>query len=63
MGIKKRTTVERKFYSLAEVADMLGCSSATVESMRYDGSLPTVKIGHLIRVPASALDGMIDKAV
>lgn len=59
----RRKTVERKFYSLAEVADMLGCSSTTVESMRYDGSLTTVKIGHLIRVPASALDSLLDKAV
>ncbi len=42
---------------------MLGCSRATVESMRYDGTLPIVRIGNLIRVPASALDSLTENAV
>jgi len=46
---------EQEFYSLQQIAELLGCSSATVDSMRYSGALPTVKIGPLIRVPVSAL--------
>jgi excisionase family DNA binding protein len=49
---------KQQFYSLQQVAELLGCSSATVDSMRYSGALPTVKIGPLIRVPASALEEM-----
>lgn len=46
---------KQQFYSLQQVAEVLDCSAATVDSMRYSGELPTVKIGPLIRVPVSAL--------
>lgn len=50
---------KQHYYSLDEVAQILGCSRATVDSLRYGGTLPIVKIGHVIRVPASALDEVI----
>ena len=46
---------DRHYYSLDEVAELLGCSRMTVDNMRYAGTLPVVRIGHLLRVPASAL--------
>lgn len=48
-------TTKRLYYSLDEVAEALGCSRMTVDNMRYEGTLPVVRIGHLLRVPASAL--------
>lgn len=47
---------KQMYYSLQQVAEVLGCSRATVDSMRYDGTLPIVRIGNLIRVPVSALE-------
>jgi excisionase family DNA binding protein len=54
---------KRLYYSLDELAEVLGCSRASIDQLRYSGKLPIVKIGHLIRVPASALDDLIEEAV
>lgn len=52
---------KRLYYSLDELAEVLGCSRVTVDSLRYQGKLPLVRIGHLLRVPASALDDLVEE--
>ena len=43
------------FYSPAEAAARLGVSTKTLRRRISDGTIPAVRIGRLIRVPASAL--------
>lgn len=58
--VSRSVSAQQLYYSLDEVARILGCSRATVDSLRYGGTLPIVKIGHVIRVPASALDELVE---
>lgn len=53
----------RRFYSVAEVARMLGMSSMTVYRAIADGEFPAVRIRGRLIVPAKALDEMVDAAV
>jgi excisionase family DNA binding protein len=57
----QRPKAKRLYYSLDELAEVLGCSRLSVDRMRYEGKLPIVKIGHLLRVPASALDDLAEE--
>ncbi len=52
---------KRLYYSLDELAEVLGCGRIAVDRMRYEGKLPLIRIGHLLRVPASALDDLIEE--
>lgn len=52
-----------RFYSVAEVARMLGMSSMTVYRAIAAGEFPAVKIRGRLIVPARALDEMVDAAV
>ena len=54
---------ERRFYSVAEVARMLGMSQMTVYRAIADGEFPAVRIRGRLIVPAKALDAMVDTAV
>ncbi len=54
---------KRLYYSLDELAEVLGCGRKAIDRMRYEGKLPLVRIGHLLRVPAAALDDLIEEAV
>lgn len=46
------------YLSLNEVAARLGVSVKTARRRVSDGTLPAVRIGRLIRVPASALESV-----
>jgi excisionase family DNA binding protein len=47
---------ETRYLSAKEAADRLGISLRTVRRRIADGSLPSVKIGGAVRIPASALE-------
>jgi excisionase family DNA binding protein len=51
---------ERRLYSAEEVADQLGCSKRTVWNLMLRGELESVRLGHLRKVPAEAVDEYID---
>jgi excisionase family DNA binding protein len=44
------------YLTAAEAASRLGISLRTVRRRIADGSLPSVRIGHAVRIPAAALD-------
>ncbi len=47
---------EPKYLGAAEAASRLGISLRTVRRRIADGSLPSVRIGRAVRIPAAALD-------
>lgn len=47
---------EPEYLTAAEAASRLGISLRTVRRRIADGSLPSVRIGHAVRIPAAALD-------
>jgi excisionase family DNA binding protein len=52
-----------RFYSVAEVADILGMSTMTVYRAIAAGEFPAVRIRGRLIVPARAVESMIDAAV
>jgi excisionase family DNA binding protein len=50
------------FYSVSEVATILGLSSMTVYRAIADGEFPAVKIRGRLIVPAKAVEAMIEAA-
>lgn len=52
-----------RFYSVAEVARLLGMSAMTVYRAIAAGEFPAVKIRGRLIVPARALEEMVDAAV
>jgi len=47
---------EPEYLTAAEAAERLGISLRTVRRRIADGSLPSVRIGHAVRIPVTALD-------
>ena len=58
---KETTNVVRLTYSVQEVAAAIGVSSRTVHSLIKGGSLPHVRIGARVLVPAEALKTFIEQ--
>jgi excisionase family DNA binding protein len=54
---------QRPFYSVAEVAELLGMSDMTIYRAIRDGEFPAVRIRGRLIVPARVLDAMADAAV
>jgi excisionase family DNA binding protein len=52
-----------RFYSVAQVAAMLGMSSMTLYRAIGDGEFPAVRIRGRLIVPARAIDAMAEAAV
>ena len=52
-----------RFYSVAQVAEMLGMSSMTVYRAINAGEFPAVRIRGRLIVPAKAVDAMVEAAV
>lgn len=46
----------RQYYRVEEVAERLGVSLATVYRRINDGSVPSVRLGGLIRIPIQAFE-------
>jgi excisionase family DNA binding protein len=53
----------RRFYSVAEVAQMFGMAQMTLYRAIHDGQFPAVKIRGRYVIPALALDAMEEAAV
>lgn len=53
-------TQPAKFYTPYEVAAILSCSPEHVFEWLRVGKLRKVYIGHLLRIPASALDELVE---
>lgn len=45
-----------EFLTVAEVAELLGCSRRTVFRMIHAGALPAVRVGHLLRVKRDSFE-------
>ena len=52
-----------RFYSVAQVAAMLGMSAMTVYRAIHDGQFPAIRIRGRLIVPAKAVDAMAETAV
>ncbi len=52
-----------RFYSVAEVAAMLGMSAMTVYRAINAGEFPAVRIRGRLIVPAKAVEAMVDAAI
>ncbi len=50
-----RSNPSERLLSDQQVADQLGVSATLVRRLRYKRELPTVKIGAVARIPASAV--------
>lgn len=55
---RSRDKLVPDYLTLDDVAARLGVSVKTARRRVADGTLPAVRIGRLIRVPASALDSV-----
>lgn len=58
-----RPPAARRFYSVAEVAEISGISSVTLYRAINAGEFPAVRIRGRVIVPARVLDALIDGAV
>lgn len=50
------TTLERKYYTRLEAAEVLRVSEKTVKRLTLTGELPSIKVGRQVRIPAATLD-------
>lgn len=58
-----RPPAARRFYSVAEVAEMSGISSVTLYRAINAGEFPAVRVRNRVIVPARVLDALIEGAV
>lgn len=58
-----RRTHARRFYSVAEVAEISGISSVTLYRAINAGEFPAVRVRGRVIVPARVLDALIEGAV
>lgn len=49
------TNVERLTYTVPAAAQALGISERSIYNRIYDGTLPTVRVGRRVLIPAAAL--------
>jgi excisionase family DNA binding protein len=46
---------DKKFYSIADLADLFGVSRLTIHRRIKAGDIKAIKFGNLVRVPAASL--------
>jgi excisionase family DNA binding protein len=54
---------ERAFYSVADVAELLGMSDMTIYRAINDGQFPAVRIRGRLIIPARVIDAIVDAAI
>jgi len=62
MRAKREKPEKRLAYDVKEVAEQLNCSRRTVYNLITDGTLASIKIGKLRRVPHAELMRLIAEA-
>ena len=62
-GTRELPTEAPRFYSVAEVARMLGMSTMTVYRAIAAGEFPAIKVRNRLIVPARAIEAMAEAAV
>lgn len=62
MSRPRSAPIERKAYTVPEVAKMLGMSRSSAYESVGKGEIPSVRIGHRLVVPAKALDELLSQA-
>ena len=63
VGTRELPTEAPRFYSVAEVARMLGMSTMTVYRAIAAGEFPAIKVRNRLIVPARAIEAMAEAAV
>jgi excisionase family DNA binding protein len=63
LEVTAATGNQRPFYSVAEVAELLGMSDMTIYRAIRNGEFPAVRIRGRLIVPARVIDAMADAAV
>ncbi len=53
---------ERIFYRVSEIGELIGCSKSKAYELVGNGTIPSTKIGTLLRVPRSALEAFVKNA-
>lgn len=54
--------MEDKFYSIDEVAEILGLSSQTIRKLVKEGRIKAIRLGHAYRIPMESIQALkIDK--
>jgi len=56
-------TCTKKFLTRQETADMLGLSLVTLARRLADGSIPFIKLGNRVLIPARFIDELTAKAM
>ena len=46
---------DKKFYTIAELAEMFGVSRLTIHRRIKGGDIKAIKFGNLVRIPAASL--------
>jgi putative molybdopterin biosynthesis protein len=57
--VKHNSSVQRRGYSIREVAEMLGISRRTVYHLISDGDVRTFRVGRSVRIRADDLDRLV----
>lgn len=47
--------MEDRFYSIDEVADILGLSSQTIRKLVKEGHIKAIRLGHAYRIPMESI--------
>ena len=62
MTKQDKASEPRKLLTVREFAEQLGCSDSSVNRMLKLGTVRKVKIGGMVRIPASEVDRLIEEA-
>ena len=53
---------ERLFYRVSEIGELIGCSKSKAYELVANGTIPSTRIGTLLRVSRPALEALVKKA-
>lgn len=53
---------ERLFYRVSEIGELIGCSKSKAYELVANGTIPSTRIGTLLRVSRPALEALVKNA-
>jgi excisionase family DNA binding protein len=59
--VENPAVIERIFYRITEVSELIGCSKSKAYQLVQSGAIPSTRIGSLLRVPRSALEAFVNR--